>query len=306
RYGMDMFGSFFYAYELYERGVVTEADTGFRLERGDEEALMELLRMVAYREGFGDILAEGSVRAAGALGEGAGRHVPVVKGLEVMSSDARTALKGNVFTTLSILTNPRGGDDLKGTHGVSNYPGVSSWGRKLGIGEAEYSDWLMGWLDMPGGYKERLFGEPPDINEPDQMLLTAWYNSLTSAYNSLGLCMFGASVADALGPTYLAKLCSAATGIEVDASDTMTAGERVFNLMRMYVVREGVRRVDDHWPEAYYEEPSTAGPETGPPFKREEVDAVLTRYYELRGWSPETGIPLDETLVRLGLSDIVK
>jgi len=62
RYGMDMFGSFFYAYELYVRGIVTEDTVGFRLELGDEKALMSLLRMIAYREGFGGATPPGMCR----------------------------------------------------------------------------------------------------------------------------------------------------------------------------------------------------------------------------------------------------
>ncbi len=302
RYGMDMFGPFFYAYELYMRGVVSEDDVGFRLELGDEDTLMRLLRMIAYREGFGDALAEGARRAAAAIGGDAHKHVPAVKGLEVMRLDPRAALKGNVFTSMSMLTNPRGGDDLKGTHGVSNYPGVSSWGRKLGIDREEYSSWLMEWLDMPRGFKERVFGDPPDIDSPDELLMTYWYNHLTSTYNSLGLCMFSSSVADALGPSYQAVLYSAATGVEASASEMMETGERIFNLMRMYIVREGVRREDDHWPDSFYEEPSPAGSEKGPAFDRAAFEEHLTRYYRLRGWD-ERGIPKEETLRRLGLDE---
>ena len=303
RYGMDMFGSFFYAYELYMRGIVSEEDVGFRLELGDDEALMRLLGMIAHRKGFGDVLAEGARRAAEAIGGDAHRYVPAVKGLEVMRLDPRAAWKCNVFTSMSILTNPRGGDDLKGTHGVSNYPGVSSWARKLGIDREEYGRWLLEWLDMPGGFKERVFGDPPDIGSPDELLMTLWYNHLTSAYNSLGLCMFSSSVADALGPSYQAALYSAATGVETTASDMMEAGERVFNLMRMYIVREGVRREDDHWPDSFYKEPSPAGGEKGPAFDRATFERHLTRYYRLRGWD-ERGIPTEETLRRLGLDDI--
>jgi aldehyde:ferredoxin oxidoreductase len=222
-----------------------------------------------------------------------------------MRRDPRVALRGNLFTTMSILTNPRGGDDLKGTHGVSNYPGISSWARKLGIPKEEYADWLLEWLDMPDNLKKQVFGDAPDIDHPDQLLLTYWYNNLTSAYNSLGLCMFSASVADALGPSYLARLYSTATGVRVTGSDIMEVGERIFNLMRCYIVREGIRRENDHWPGAFYEEPSMADPDAGRPFNKEAIDRALTRYYELRGWDLETGVPLMETLTRLGIGDLL-
>ena len=272
----------------------------FRLEHGNEEHLIKLLNMVAYRKGFGDILAEGSKRAAEKI-KGAEKYVPAVKGLEVMRPDARASLKGNTFTSMSILTNPRGGDDLKGTHGVSNYPGHASWAKKLGITEKEHAEWLVDWLDMPPEYKNRVFGDPPDVANPDELLMTIWYNHLTSIYNSLGFCMFASSVAEVLGPTLLAKFYSTATGIEVTSEEIMVAGERIFNLMRVYVNRMGVTAGDDHWPESYYMEHGLTGEEDYPPFSKNETQSLLDRYYKIRGWDPKTGKPMPETLNRLGI-----
>lgn len=297
RYGMDMFGPFFYVYDLYDKGVITETDLGFRLEPGDEEALLSLLRMVAYRQGFGDLLAEGSVRTAEALGGDADKYVPAVKGMELMYRNPQVDLEGNVFTSLSILTNPRGGDDLKGTHGVSTYPGLASWALKLGIPSDQYSKWLIDWLDMPHDFKIQLFGDPPDISKPDHVLMTIWYNHLTSVYNSLGLCMFACSVAEALGPTYMAKLYSAATGIQTTPEEIMETGERVFNLMRLYIIREGVNKKDDQWPSVYVDESSKATST----FSAVETIRYLERYYRIRGWDPNTGKPLPETLEKLDL-----
>jgi aldehyde:ferredoxin oxidoreductase len=93
------------------------------------------------------------------------------------------------------------------------------------------------------------------------------------------------------------------TGTEASAADIMETGERVFNLMRMYNVREGLRRTDDHWPDSFYTEPSPAGAETGPPFDKETFNEKLTRYYWLRGWNLDTGIPTKETLERLGIGE---
>ena len=297
RYGMDMFGPFSYAIDLQEKGLITTNGMGLKLALGDDEALMKLLGMVAYREGLGDLLAEGSVATAKAFGGKADQYVQTVKGLELMSRDPQVSLKGNVFTSLSILTNPRGGDDLKGTHAVSNYPGLSRWAKKLGINIDDYSRWLLSWLDMPQEFKKQLFGDPPNISEPDQVLMTIWYNNLTSVYDSLGLCMFASSAAEALGPTSMSMLYSAATGIKTAPEDIMRTGERVFNLMRLYITREGVRKADDLWPSSFYDESSY----TGMSFSVVETENILERYYNLRGWDIETGKPLAQTLIRLGL-----
>jgi aldehyde:ferredoxin oxidoreductase len=302
RFGMDMFGPFFFTYELIQRGILTEKQLGFHLEFGNEEQLMKLLRIVAYREGFGDVLAEGSTRAAKIIGGEAEKYIPAVKGLELMQSDARAALKGKIFTSLSILTNPRGGDDLKGTHGVSNYPGYASWAKKLGISEKEHSKWIYNWLDMPPEYKKKVFGHPPDTTNPDEILITIWYNHLTSAYNSLGFCMFSSSVAEVLGPSHLSELYSQATGRQITASEIMETGERIFNLMRLYITKLGITSKDDHWPENYYHEPSLAGEEIAPSFSKEGTQRYLNTYYRLRGWDLETGKPQPETLTRLGIN----
>jgi aldehyde:ferredoxin oxidoreductase len=299
RYGMDMFGPFSYAMNLYENGIITADETSFKLVHGDDEALMKILEMVAKREGLGDLLAEGSVATAKALGGEASKYVQTVKGLELISRDPWTRLKGNVFTSLSILTNPRGGDDLKGTHAVgTNYPGLTRWALKLGIAMEDYSRWLLGWLDMPQEFKKQVFGEPPNISEPDQVLMTIWYNNLTSVYNSLGLCMFASSAVEALGPTSMAMLYSATTGIKTTPEDIMRTGERVFNLMRLYIIREGVRKADDLWPTSFYNETFNKGTS----FSAVATEKNLERYYKLRGWDTETGKPLAQTLIRLGLA----
>jgi aldehyde:ferredoxin oxidoreductase len=128
--------------------------------------------------------------------------------------------------------------------------------------------------------------------------MTIWYNDLTSVYNSLGLCMFACSAAEALGPTSMAMIYSAATGIETTPEDIMRTGEMVFNLMRPYVTREGVRKADDLWPSSFYDD----DPITGTRFSAAETKNNLERYYKLRGWDVETGKPLAQTLMRLGLA----
>ncbi|MCW4012546.1 MAG: hypothetical protein NWF07_06075 [Candidatus Bathyarchaeota archaeon] len=298
--GMDMFGPFFYALDLYERGVLTEEHLGYKLERGNEEALIKLLTQIAYREEIGDPLADGALKASLKLGADSKRQVPAIKGLEIMMKDPQETLKDNLFTTMSMLTNPRGGDDLKGTHGLSNYPGVSSWGKKLRIPEDEYAKWLLEWLDMPGDNKQRIFGEPPDINNPDHIYITVWYDRLSSAYNSLGACLFAGTVADAMGPSSLAALYSAATGLDVTWESVMETGERVFTLMRLYNIREGTSRKDDHWDDSFYEGVS----EKGSPFNKQRIDDALNKYYGYNGWDVETGNPTEETLRLLNLIDL--
>ena len=75
----------------------------------------------------------------------------------------------------------------------------------------------------------------------------------------------------------------------------MKIGERIYNLMRAYSVREGMTRKDDHWPANFY----------GGSFQKKEIDRLLDRYYELRGWDKKTGIPSPQKLVELRLDEII-
>lgn len=107
-----------FAMELYQRGIIGKGDTdGLELTWGNEDAATEMVRRIAFREGFGDVLAEGSVRAARQIGKGAERYVMATKGMEMMQSDPRSVSRGWIFGQ---LTNPRGGDNVKNTHNFAD------------------------------------------------------------------------------------------------------------------------------------------------------------------------------------------
>jgi aldehyde:ferredoxin oxidoreductase len=157
---------------------------------------------------------------------------------------------------------------------------------------------------MPETIKYDIFGDPPSITDIDHPTVTKWYGDLSSTYNSLGFCLFASTVVDAMGPTYMSELYSSATGYNTTPDQLMETGERVFNLMRLYAIREGVNVEDDDWKPDFYMNPSYAGEETGPPFDREIIVKALSKYYDLRGWDKETSKPTSETRKRLGLPTI--
>ena len=100
--------------ELYQRNILTQVDIdGLNLSWGHEESVIRMLEKIAFRDGFGDILAEGSVRAAALIGQRAEKYVMTVKGVELMGDDPRSSSRGWIF---GYLTNPRGGDSVKCTH----------------------------------------------------------------------------------------------------------------------------------------------------------------------------------------------
>jgi len=305
RYGIDYFpGPLTFAIDLYQHGIITKADTGgLELTRGNESAMIELLGKIANREGFGAILAEGSMRASGMIGRSSDKYVKTMKGMEFgedrFFSDRSTS---SDHKRLSAQVNPRGGDDLKGTHGVIAFPGIPLWARRLSWSEDVYLDWVLKSHDMFDDVKKTVFGSPPKLYDLDTAMLVKWYNDLTCVFNSLGFCMFSDSL-EAMGPTLYAELYSAYTGHPITPIELMVAGERIFNVMRAYNVREGMRREHDDWPRRFYDQPLKRGGETHI-LPRERADQLLYSYYELREWDLKTGVPTQGKLRELQLYDV--
>jgi aldehyde:ferredoxin oxidoreductase len=298
RYGIDYYGGGpqFFALDLYREGIITKADTGgLEIVKGNEAAFIALVEKIAKREGIGDILAEGSERASRMLGKGSDKHVKTMKGME-FPGDPRVNYSQN--ERLSVQINPRGGDDLKGTHGVIAFPGLPLWASRLNWSEETYLDWVINRHDMFDEVKEVVFGSPPKLNELDAAMLVKWYNDLSCVFNSLGFCMFSDSF-EAMGPTLYAELYSAYLGYVVTPRELMLTGERVFNLMRAYNVREGLRRKDDYWPKRFYDN-SLRQADGVHTLSREGNDRMLDRYYGLRGWDSD-GVPTNEKLKELQL-----
>jgi len=291
--GMDYVsaaGTIAFAMELFQRGIITAKDTdGLELDWGDEDRVVQMLHNIAFREGFGDVLAEGSAKAASRIGKGAEHYVMTIKGLEKMSSDPRSAMKGWI---IGDLVNPRGGDNLKNTHFQADYYNPNWWINKF---------------DMPEDVKKRIYSVPPEeisSTWEGKPLMCKWFEDLYSVLNALGLCFFPSGFNLALGPTHLSKMFSACTGWKTSPEDITKLGEKVFTVMKAYTIRQGMTRQDDTWPDRFYNEPLPEGPAKGMILSREIINQVLDEYYELRGWDKRFGLPTEQKLSELGLRDI--
>jgi len=97
-----------------------------------------------------------------------------------------------------------------------------------------------------------------------------------------------------------AQMIRSATGWDVDEGELMRAGERISNIERMYNVREGLRREHDTLPERLLHEPLPDGPSAGGVLGK-DFDLMVDELYEVCGWDTKTGVPLPDTLKRLGL-----
>ena len=280
KYGMDVIsagGTIAFAIETFENGIITEEDTGgISLKWGDSNQVIRLLEMIGRREGFGNLLAEGSCEAAHRLGRGSERFAMHVKGLEVSGQDGRT----HRSIGLSHATAARGADHLRSLVTVD----------QLGYEEVAAKRWGADKL--------------PEIIDPytEKYKATAVVET-ENAYcirDTLIVCWYSVSWPPIFWMEDFAQMLPLATGIEeFGRVDNLTKiAERQVTLKRMFNVREGITRADDRLPDRFTKEPMPEGPGKG---QTVDLDPMLDDYYSLRGWDIETGHPTSKTLRRLSL-----
>ncbi|MQL50743.1 aldehyde ferredoxin oxidoreductase [Desulfofundulus thermobenzoicus] len=299
RLGMDMVSAaavVAFAMELYENGLLAERDMGFPLPWGDEGAIISLLEMIARRRGVGDILAEGVKRAAGHF-PGARQYTAEVKGLECFLLDPRARWS---TWTLGYITNVRGGDHLRTRNPVENLRYNDNpapyFTEKFGFPDEMYDR-----LDMPEQLKREIFDPATkDVNIPR---MSKWAEDLISVYNALGMCI-RPPVLHTVGPTLFARLYSSLTGIDVTPEEIIRAGERIWNVQKLFNLRHGEGPADSDYPARFYDQPVAAGPAAGRRLDRARVREVRREYYLARGWDKDTGVPGAEKLAELNLLEM--
>jgi len=283
----------FMAY-LYDEGIITKEDTGGIEIKEDFATITRLVKMTALREGIGDILADG-LQGLERLGKGATEYAMHIKGGWRLFDPRLNTLGTLEFAQ---LVNPRAAIVVPGGVGAPSYnPGrpVEEWvrqGRREGMSEESI---------------RRVFG-PKTFNVGR---LTKHAEDWFSLFNCLGLChrLYINRFHDAAP---LAGMYSAVTGIETTPAELMRAGERAWNLYKLLNVREGFGRKDDRAPDVWFQ-PMKA-PDRELPLMdyhkthvltREEIEGLISDYYDERGWDRQSGIPKPETLADLGLKDIL-
>ena len=92
-----------------------------------------------------------------------------------------------------------------------------------------------------------------------------------------------------------------ATGIPINTEELYQSGERVYNIEKLFNLREGIGRKQDYPPPRFFEEEVSDGPAKGKKLNREEYDSLLEEYYEFRGWDKTSGKPTAAKLRALGL-----
>ncbi len=223
---------------------------------GDPPAVARAIRAMAAREGAFGDLAS---RGSRALAESCGRSEAAmqVKGLELPAYDPR----GMQGQGLGYATSNRGGCHLRG-----NMVGFEVLGTPKLVDRA-----------ATGGKAG--------------LLIVAQH--LGAALDSLSLCKFSSF---ALSEEYYARLYSAVTGFDLSGQDLLLAGERIWNLERLYNIREGFTAADDTLPTRLLSEPNDEGAVV-------DLAPMLAEYYRFRGWGAD-GVPASRKLDQLGLAGL--
>jgi len=258
RLGMDTISAgnaIAFAMECYEKGIITKNDTeGIKLNFGNYEAIIALLRKIAYREGLGNILAEGVRRCAEIIGKGAEKLAVHVKGLEPPGYDPR-GLKG---VALAYAVSCRGACHLR---------------------HMAYRPNLTGSHPFIEGKIDRLSynGQAEMVKELEDF---------HTIVDSMVLCKF--LCLPTIGPILweeLTTLYNIITGKELKKEELITTAERINNLITKFNQREGISKKDDTLPERFTSESLNKGASKGETITKEGLEKMLKEYYKIKGLS---------------------
>jgi len=280
-YGMDTISAgatIAWAMEAKEKGLLD--DKGLGLAFGDGQSVLRAIEAIALRKGVGDLLAEGSLRAAKTLGQAAVDLTVTVKGQELpahMPQHKRSL--GLIYAV-----NAFGADHQSSEHDsmLRAKPGSLQRRRLAEIGE-------FGDMDLR------------DLSD-DKVRFAYTTQCFYSALDTLGLCQFVWGPSWQLyGPSETVELVHAGTGWDATMRELMQIGERKINLMRAFNAREGIGKEADTLPKKLFQPLTGKGPTAGVALTQEEFTHARATYYELAGCDPSTGYPTRAKLADLGL-----
>lgn len=286
QYGLDTIScgaTIAWAMESFEAGKLTTADTGgMQIRFGDTAAMLELVEMIGNREGFGDVLAEGSAAVSKRLGIGEGFLI-TSKGQEAPAH--MTQVKRGL--ALNYAVNPYGADHMSCDH-------------DFGYAEEAYDAFKARYQSI--GLTSPTPARTLNANKVEFVRKTQHFHAMM---DSACLCHF------VWGPSWqlydseqMLKMMMAITGWDLTLQELMKVGERRVNMMRIFNAREGITAESDTLPEKFFK-PLRGGVTDGVRVNRDEFETAVKEYYEQSGWDTDSGVPTSETLRRLDLEWLI-
>ena len=271
-----------WAFELWQRGLLTKADTdGLELTWGNADAMLELLQRIATRRGIGDLLADGVMEAARKFGRGSEAFVMQAKGQGLNEQSVRSH-KG---WALGIFTSTRGGGHLNGATLVER-------------------------LGMDPKKAKEIFGNDavvrPEAYE-GKGAVTAWFEGFKSIVDSVGLCYYTTFWIDLelIGMEHIAMLMEKVTGEKTDPEALAHTGRRIQNIEKAFnTLHAGFTRAHDIPPARFFESAISGGAFAGARLDAEGYGRMLDDYYAAHGWDRATGWQTARCLDELALPEI--
>jgi aldehyde:ferredoxin oxidoreductase len=273
--GLDSIGAgvtMAFAMECYERGLIGPQETdGLELRFGNGPAMLTMLERMGRHQGFGALLANGSYRAAQAIGGDAPKYSMHVKGQEIAMHDPRVKFGHG----LGVAVSPTGADHMHSVH------------------DNAYT--------TPGGIEDlKTFGIleplPWDDLSTDKARMVRYAMIWRALDNLTGWCLF-----QAWTPQQKVEIITAATGWNTSVMELWQASERAYDMARAFNAREGLAAADDQLP-ARLMSPVPAGPASHSAPTPDQMRHALAALYRMMGWDPQTGAPNRAKLEDLGIS----
>jgi len=271
-YSLDTIGTgttIAFAMECFENGLIKKKDTdGIELRFGNADAMVKVVDMIAKRQGIGDLLAEGCMRAAKKIGKGAEEFAMHSKGQEFPMHEPRYKQGMGMGYAVS----PTGADHMQSIHdsGPGKHPGGLL---RLGV----------------------LQGLPGNDLSPGKVRMFIYKQHWNSFSNCAGLCVF-------LPYRYnqQAEIIQAITGWDTTTWELMKVGERGTTMARAFNAMSGLTRADDSFPKRVHE-PFKDGPLAGVGVGEEKLNNAISVYYDMMGWDKDTGVPTRGKLQELDI-----
>ena len=257
-----------FAMDCFENGLITSKDTdGIELKWGDDAAVLKMIGKIARREGFGDVLAEGSKRAAQKIGGNASDYAVEIKGMEVPMHDPRS----NYLIGLGYATGVRG----------ACHTNDASYAIGSGI---------LDWPDI---------GIPLGIDLKKNEGVAGFVTHAQDLGQIMNAAVFCYMLIFVLNGEDVAELLSAASGFDYTFKEVEECAERMWHMKRGLDNLMGVTVADDRLPRQILTPPTDGGAAGSAP----DLALMLKEFYPARGLGAD-GRPSKETLHRLGLSEL--
>jgi len=265
-----------FAMECFEKGLLTLGDTnGLALRFGSNEVILPMLQQIASRTFLGNVLAEGTRRAAEMIGPESVPYAMQVKSVEMTCFEPR----GQTNLALGFATAPIGPRYDICEHDW-DFDTRSGWNHTLESSRAL-------------GILRRI---PMDYLGRDKVRNFKALNNLWSACDALDFCIFASAPTRALTLREMTEVVRAITGWETSSYEFLRWGERRNHLMRAYNLREGFSAADDTLPGRFFMETVPTKHSRATLLDQSKFSEAIRTYYSMMGWSLE-GVPLESTLI---------